>query len=181
MCKHIEELLSKRGLGVAGVEQFIYTLGPGSFTGLRVINAFIRALHLVYGTDKKFVPLNLFEVYLKNAAKSKLILKISRAQGFVMGLDPNGQFICRDYKLKELISLLFKETLNSQVYLLGEWDEAYEDKQFVSLDLKKINLNDFYLKISHFIYESSFETKARDAILDPLYAKKSSAEENLKI
>ena len=69
----IAALLAKHGLSKTDIDAFIVVSGPGSFTGLRVGLAAIKALAEIL--QKPIVPVSLLEV----------VALASRAQGKVVG------------------------------------------------------------------------------------------------
>jgi tRNA threonylcarbamoyladenosine biosynthesis protein TsaB len=70
----IDTLLKKHGLGKTDLDAFLVVSGPGSFTGLRVGLAAIKALAEIL--DKPIVPVSLLELVALAAATQGTILAV---------------------------------------------------------------------------------------------------------
>jgi tRNA threonylcarbamoyladenosine biosynthesis protein TsaB len=90
------ELTAEAGLTLGGFDRFAVTIGPGSFTGIRV--ALAAAHGLALGTGKPVTGINVFDVLAAQAAESgipapNLVVAIDsrRTELFVQRFDPAGQ------------------------------------------------------------------------------------------
>ena len=78
----IATLLAKRALSKADVDAFVVVSGPGSFTGLRVGLAAIKALAEIL--HKPIVPVSLLEVIaLASQSKGKVVAALDAGRGEV--------------------------------------------------------------------------------------------------
>jgi len=67
---HIHSLLRDAGLDMTAVDAFAVTVGPGSFTGVRVGIALVKGM--AYATGKSVIPLSSLELLALNAKTSSL-------------------------------------------------------------------------------------------------------------
>jgi tRNA threonylcarbamoyladenosine biosynthesis protein TsaB len=78
----IAALLSRHGFGKTQVDAFVVVAGPGSFTGLRVGLAAIKALAEILG--KPIVPISLLEVVaLSSRAQGRVVAALDGGRGEV--------------------------------------------------------------------------------------------------
>jgi tRNA threonylcarbamoyladenosine biosynthesis protein TsaB len=75
----IAELLAKHGLSKSDIDAFIVVSGPGSFTGLRVGLAAIKALAEILG--KRIVPVSLLEVIAASSGAGKVMALLDAGRG----------------------------------------------------------------------------------------------------
>ena len=82
LVSQISGLLAKHGLGKSDIDAFVVVSGPGSFTGLRVGLAAIKALAEILG--KPIVPVSLLEVIaLASGKQGKVMALIDAGRGDV--------------------------------------------------------------------------------------------------
>jgi len=67
---HIHSLLRDVGIDMAAIDAFAVTVGPGSFTGVRVGIALVKGM--AYATGKPIIPLSSLELLALNAKASSL-------------------------------------------------------------------------------------------------------------
>jgi len=67
---HIHSLLRDAGLDITALDAFAVTVGPGSFTGVRVGIALVKGM--AYATGKPVIPLSSLELLALNAKASSL-------------------------------------------------------------------------------------------------------------
>jgi tRNA threonylcarbamoyladenosine biosynthesis protein TsaB len=117
----IAELLAKQGLTKSHIDAFIVVSGPGSFTGLRVGLAAIKALAEILG--KPIVPVSVLEVIAVGSNQTGKVLAALEAG--------RGEVYAGEYELEESARpvrerLLTREELESAAsgWLLATPDEA---------------------------------------------------------
>lgn len=105
----IAALLHKHGLGKTDIGGFIVVSGPGSFTGLRVGLAAIKALAEIL--QKPIVPVSLLE----------LVATASRAQGKVVAALDGGrrEVFFGAYEIAGEVQILREELLSHAEFLLA--------------------------------------------------------------
>jgi len=54
--ENVDKLLHRQGLSIGDVTDLVVTLGPGSFTGIRVALAFCKGIHAATGIPLKGIP-----------------------------------------------------------------------------------------------------------------------------
>ncbi len=163
----IEKCLHKANLELNDIDVFCSSIGPGSFTGIRIGVSTVKAFS--YANDKKVLPITSFETlaYNTNVNKNKLCL-ISARHGnyYACGYDKNNKVILPP---SFLTSDEIKKSSDKFVFICDEKTPEFKSK--------KANLKKGFIK--------AVQSKIDNATLDretliPLYVKKSQAEEEIK-
>lgn len=126
----VDNLFKMTNLKISDVDRVAVTIGPGSFTGIRIGVSIAKGL--VYGTDKEIVGVNELDVIAANAeSRDEVIVPLidarkqrvySSAYRFVDGnLDRE-----RDYENGDLVELL-KDLKGEKFVFIGDGATAYED------------------------------------------------------
>ncbi|MBN1456926.1 MAG: tRNA (adenosine(37)-N6)-threonylcarbamoyltransferase complex dimerization subunit type 1 TsaB [Sedimentisphaerales bacterium] len=135
----IEQLLKKHNCGISDLKQIFITIGPGSFTGLRI--AVSTAKMFALATNVKIVAVNTMDVIAQNAndimrdSKNKInrivtILDAKRKQFYVASYkNIDDGWIKTTTDCLMTADDIIKEfaDMNDPVYLLGEGLHYYKD------------------------------------------------------
>lgn len=167
----IDEILNKNNLTLGDIDCYAVNVGPGSFTGIRIGLATIKAF--LFSQNKKCVVLNSFDLLSYNI----------KDKDFIVMLDSgNKDFYYAEYsdnKLKNLSNidentlLEYAKSKNLKVYASSDDKEKISSLlvNFIDADMSTI-LNIASSKIQNGEF-------AKNTDLCPLYIKKSQAENSL--
>ena len=159
---YVEELMQELNCTLQDFDFFVAVIGPGSFTGIRIGVATVKALCLA--TSKKAMALTSFDLlaYSDNVFEKSLCLVNAN----------HGNFYCAGYENKKMTvkpCFLTKETII----------EKYADYSFVSAteeDFKGVVIADLVSGLQNAI-ESGDKPIIDCNLIEPLYVKRSQAEE----
>ena len=160
----IEQLLKKANLSLSEVDFFASVTGAGSFTGIRIGVSTIKALCLAY--QKKAVAVTSFDTIAYNKKDEKVLAVINAGHGgyYACGYNKNKVEIEPCYILADKLAELEKESKILGFEDIEDFSTQVED----NVEGLKLAVND---KANELI----------DAdILNPLYVRKSQAEEGRK-
>ncbi|KAF2956418.1 tRNA (adenosine(37)-N6)-threonylcarbamoyltransferase complex dimerization subunit type 1 TsaB [Marinitoga sp. 38H-ov] len=122
----IDSLLKKNNLNLENIDLFGCTIGPGSFTGIRISIASIQGL--LFNTNKKVVPIISTELIYNNYNGDKnkkiAILKKARVDAAYVHIFENGKTIFEP----NLISINNLKNIIQDSILLGEESLFFKEK-----------------------------------------------------
>ncbi len=157
-----EKLLIKAGLKLEDADFFAVVTGAGSFTGIRIGVATVKALCLAY--KKPCLNITSFDTIAYNKEKGKVLAVIDAKH--------DGYYICGYEDQKVTVPPLFVH---------GKDLENYSDYEFLSVkDLKEISAKGVSVAdglIKAIDKKKGLSTYSYDTVT-PLYVRKSQAEEN---
>ena len=166
----IEEGLNKTALNLADLDFIACAVGPGSFTGIRIGVATVKALCLA--ENKKCLPLTSFDILAYNTTEAKTLAVIDAGHNgfYVCGYDGGKVVLPPSFVFGEKVKELAEEysVVSSKPLPL---DFFKDGKKIIS----SASLKDGFLR--------AIEIKANRgeivsaAELNPLYVRKSQAEE----
>jgi tRNA threonylcarbamoyladenosine biosynthesis protein TsaB len=111
----IAELLAKHGFGKKDIGAFIAVSGPGSFTGLRVGLAAIKALAEVL--KKPIVPVSLLEaIAMSGGATNKIVAAIDAGRGEVYVGEYDGMYSRQEPREQLLTKEEFEARVRGSVF-----------------------------------------------------------------
>jgi tRNA threonylcarbamoyladenosine biosynthesis protein TsaB len=192
LTQEFQNLINKFGFASSEISEVLCAHGPGSFTGLRVGLNFAKSISYVNKLQLILTPSyrsyldptnnsdeNLKTIVLLNAFKNQIFL---------------AEYMFSDQKISEILwptiitpeEIMIRYKNESQIQILGDGFETYESlfdenfkKKCIFANLKNINPSlrqaELYFKYDHCL---KF-TKVDPLLAEPLYIKKSEAEENL--
>ena len=131
----IEELLQEAQLTLAQIDVYACNVGPGSFTGIRVGVATLKAFLTVY--EKKAVAVNSLEILAYNTkGRVKTAMDAGRGYWYVAEFE-NGQCVKEPYLSEEQPqnAVLFEEAKNNS-------------QEFVAVVLDKVRRGAYAEKLS---------------------------------
>jgi tRNA threonylcarbamoyladenosine biosynthesis protein TsaB len=189
----IEKLLKKHNFTVSDLKQIFITIGPGSFTGLRI--AVSTAKMFALATDVKIVAVNTMDVIAQNADnvvrdnnykvnRIVTILDAKRKQFYVASYknSDNGWIKTTEDCLMEANDVV-KEfaDVNDPVYLLGEGLHYYKDK--FDIDGVEVVDDQYWMATAKKAYKVGYKMAqeklfADPATLRPFYLRRPEAEVN---
>ncbi|MBQ3234654.1 MAG: tRNA (adenosine(37)-N6)-threonylcarbamoyltransferase complex dimerization subunit type 1 TsaB [Clostridia bacterium] len=153
----VENLLEKAGIELSDIDVFSTVVGPGSFTGIRIGVATVKAW--AYAFNKKVLPVTSFEVLAYNSVEKRVLCAIDARHDnyYACGFDGGEMSISPRFVNGEELNNLCKD------YTLVTDKGADYVKGLILAIEKKLPL----------------ATDDREALI-PLYVKKSQAEEERK-
>lgn len=126
----IDNLFKMTGLSIADVDRVAVTIGPGSFTGIRIGVAIAKGL--VYGIDKKIVGINELDVIAYNAeSRDEIIVPLidarkQRVYYSTYKYDNDKLVRISDYKDGDL-DIVLEELKDEKCIFTGDGTIAYGD------------------------------------------------------
>ena len=126
----IEKLLEETGLKISDIDVFAASLGPGSFTGLRIGVATVKAF--AYAGEKKVIGVSSLEVlannlnYFSGVVAPILDARNNRVFG---GIYYNGKAIVDDatYELEDYLDTIEKNLNGREIIFVGNGVNSYKD------------------------------------------------------
>ncbi|MBR6788942.1 MAG: tRNA (adenosine(37)-N6)-threonylcarbamoyltransferase complex dimerization subunit type 1 TsaB [Clostridia bacterium] len=168
----IDRCLSELDVKLSDLDFFACVIGPGSFTGIRIGMATIKAFAYVY--SKPVVPVTSLELLAYNNSGEDTILSIMDAS--------NGMryVAVYDEKMNVLLPPSCLSTAELQEFLLtvDEPYGAYID-EILSSEIKGIVPNNFEKAFSLAV-ENNFRSALDGNLLEPIYIRKPQAERDLE-
>lgn len=183
----IDEILKETNTNLSDIDLFACSIGPGSFTGLRIGISTIKAFCDV--TNKKVIGISSLESLAYNVTNSGLIASIIDAKNdnvyFSLFNLENGVYILKEKFIADNINnilTILKKYNNSNITFVG-------DGAIVHQELLKRNFSNIYFsanneQTSRSIAFSAFDkfqkgiTQSSSSLM-PLYLRKSQAERAL--
>ncbi|HWA05523.1 MAG TPA: tRNA (adenosine(37)-N6)-threonylcarbamoyltransferase complex dimerization subunit type 1 TsaB [Ignavibacteria bacterium] len=156
---------------IKDIDAIAVTVGPGSFTGIRVGLALAKGIAL--GLDKKIIPVSNFDLTLTRLPeilpeKTYCVLLESKLPEYYYAVYKNGQITEKGSEtLENLVKILDKDTI-----LVGDFDDETQLKHcyFSVLNVKdSLNEYDSMLKIAGRGFSSGLAAEVKD--VKPLYVK----------
>ena len=65
LAKNVDSLIKKNTFSISNLDYILLSIGPGSYSGLRVGSSFVKGLS--YAIKKKIIPINTFESMIVNS------------------------------------------------------------------------------------------------------------------
>lgn len=164
MMTEIDSALNSSGLSIADLDFIAVTVGPGSFTGIRIGVSAVKAFSYAYGKD--VLPLTSFDTiaYNKEGEKVLAVIDARHDNYYVCGYSSGRVCLPPTFIDGEKLDELSKEfKLLSSTPLIGHDSEVVDVCEGF---IRAIDKN------------SHLKTSDRESIV-PLYIKKSQAEEGL--
>lgn len=163
---HVDNILNKNSLKIADIDAFGIVVGPGSFTGIRVGIATIKAF--AYATKKPVVAMSVFDVLAETISNGTCILNCT-SNSVYFGKFKGGKLIDSG-----VIDLSNVENLK-EIELFCLEEEHLTDKIAY-----KCNVITCYNDLLADMFWRCFETKSFSKNIEPLYLQLSQAERNLE-
>ncbi len=159
----VEELMEKAGFTLSDADFFCAVTGAGSFTGIRIGVATIKAL--CFATGKPTLAVTSFDTLAYNEKDGKVLALIDAKH--------NGFYACgyKDGKVIFNPAYLMRDAVEK---LVGEYDTIVSFEQINGFNIKVVSVADGLI--------NAIERKREDISSDietltPLYVRKSQAEE----
>ena len=166
LMKEIEKALEKSETELKDIDVFACSIGPGSFTGIRIGVSTAKAF--AYALSKKVLGVTSFESLAYNIvekAKKLTVIDARHDNFYACGFDENNEVIIPPcFKTKQEIIDLYGDFL------------IVSDVEIDGLSCVKGNLFDGFIKAVEAKIDNA--TYDRESLI-PLYVKKSQAEEEL--
>ena len=160
----IEKCLAEAGFDKKDIDVFVCAIGPGSFTGIRIGVATVKAL--AYALGKKVLGVTSFESLAYNVSdgrKKLAVIDARHANYYVCGYDASGK-----------INLSPRFVTLDELKKLSEEYEIVSDTETGIAGAIVANVKDGFIKAAI----ANLGNSSEDAeTLVPLYVKKSQAEE----
>ena len=158
----VEKMCADNDFSLADADFFACVIGPGSFTGIRIGVATVKAMCMAF--NKPRIAITSFDTLAYNMSDGKILT--------IFDAKHNGFYVC-GYQDKKVIlppAYLMREDLEK---LFSEYT-VVSDNLVNGIDLKVVSVSDGLAKaISQNLDKIAHDTDA----LTPLYVRKSQAEE----
>ena len=159
LAKNIDSLIKKNTFSISNLDYILLSIGPGSYSGLRVGSSFVKGLS--YAIKKQIIPINTFESMIVNSnlSGSYYVALYSHknyvfAQEFLDG-EAFSEQVCDKisnlkkipiygYALNKIENIQYNEEKPSAIKMI-----EYFNQNFESLTKKQKDINDIsptYLK-----------------------------------
>jgi len=162
----IDSLLSENGLTIADIDIFGAVVGPGSFTGVRIGLATLKAFN--NALNKKLIKINAFEAFANIIKNGVLVLSSTKTSVYFAKIENSRILEMGVAEIDKLGDLL----KNSKCYIIEESLKNILNAEFVN-NYENVIISAFEDKIK----KSDF---TNDQDFAPLYLQVSQAELNLK-
>lgn len=163
---HVDNILNKNHLKISDIDVFGVVVGPGSFTGIRVGVATIKAF--AYASKKPVVAVSVFDVLAKNVGSGTCILNCTSNSVYF------GEFNCRNLCNSGVIDLIKLENLERRELF------CLEEEHLTDKIAYKCNVITCYLDLLADAFERCLYAKKFSKNIEPLYLQLSQAERNLE-
>ena len=163
----VEQLLSEVHLGVNQVKKVFVSVGPGSFTGVRIGLTFAKIL--AWAKDIPIVPVSSLEVLASSSNYEVLVPILNARRGFVYAgiYDKELNIMMND-------NYILLEDLKNKVF-------SYKNVTYVSCDDFDFIINSPEYKLENVIKKHYDDAGVNPHSLVPHYLKKTEAEEKLGV
>lgn len=160
----LEKLLTESNFDLNCASFFAVVVGPGSFTGIRIGVATVKALCFAY--NKPFLSITSLDTLAYNERGGKVLALIDAKH--------NGFYACgyNDKKVELQPSYLLRDKVEQ---LTKEYDLVVSSTDIEGISVKKVDLD---LGLINAIDENLDNVNSDISSLTPLYVRKSQAEEN---
>lgn len=161
----VDKLLKKNNIKPIDINKIFVSIGPGSFTGIRVGVTFAKVM--AWSLNIEIIPFSSLELIASSSSEQIIVPLIDARRGYVFGgiYDQNLNVLLPD----QYIPL---ENLVNQA-------KIYDNKEFVSLDSFEIPTVMPSVDIRKLVAKHSNDTGVNPHALNPNYLKKTEAEEKL--
>ena len=161
----VDELLKKNNIKPTDVNKIFVSIGPGSFTGIRVGVTFAKVM--AWSLNIEIIPFSSLELIASSSSEQIIVPLIDARRGYVFGgiYDQNLNVLLPD----QYIPL---ENLVNQA-------KIYSNSVFVSLDSFEIPTVMPSVDIRKLVAKHSNDIGVNPHALNPNYLKKTEAEEKL--
>ena len=158
----VENLLEKANTSIKDINGFVAVIGPGSFTGIRIGVSTVKAL--AYAFNKPVLAVTSFDVlaYNKRGGKRLAVIDAMHDNFYACGYDG------------EVISLAPSFITKSEVEKLSNEYEILSVSEIDGISVTKCSLLDGLINA---VNAKINEFKLGVEVLEPLYVRKSQAEE----
>ncbi len=181
----IDEILKKIDLNIEDIDVFASTLGPGSFTGIRVGMASMKAF--AQGLNKKFFGITILEIMANSVQKENTVIYpiIDAKRNEIYA----AAYVNKNNKLnlKTDIKLMSKEKFFNNIQ--NEDTICYLKYENIQVDLFEKNSKISFIELEHVDMKSFNEIilkekenleKANNVMFTPAYIMKPDAKTNFK-
>lgn len=173
----IKEALKKNDLDLKDFDLFATTLGPGSFTGVRVGLSFIKAFAYIYGRKVYGMStLDIMKASINTEHKVYPALDAKRKEVYTIDYERNS-FI---YKIMDIENYIYNLKKNNAIAVLLNDDNNLVETLKKSSKIKMFILEKIDLKIMNMVIEKNKAEIKNIYDLMPVYIRESDAETNLK-
>ncbi|MDD5018708.1 MAG: tRNA (adenosine(37)-N6)-threonylcarbamoyltransferase complex dimerization subunit type 1 TsaB, partial [Eubacteriales bacterium] len=123
----VDDCLKKAGLGIHDIDLYCCAIGPGSYTGLRIGTAMIRAF--AHASSKPAIGVNTLDALAQNAAETDTLVcpVIDARRGEVYTATYSAGIRITDYRAVPLATVL-DELSGKETLFLGDAAVNYQDK-----------------------------------------------------
>lgn len=162
----VDNILSKNGLNLDDIDVFGAVVGPGSFTGVRIGLATLKAFN--NALNKKLVKVDSFEAFAETIQNGVLILSSTKTAVYYAKFETS-KIIDMGVAEIDKLNEVFK---GNKLYIIEENLKNIENTEFID-NYETLVLKEFERKINEkeFVLDKDFA---------PLYLQLSQAELNLK-
>jgi len=163
---HIDEVLKANNIELKDIDSFAIVTGPGSFTGIRVGMATIKAFS--YALGKPVIAFNMFE----------LVSKFNKNGVFISECTSNSVYYSKieNYKIIE-VGVEEKSNLNMFENIIVLKEEHFLESEAYKYNVLIINN---YIDLVFEQIKNDFKNKTFSVSPEPYYVQKSQAERNLE-
>ena len=171
LINYIEKAVTDKNIELSDLDAFASIVGPGSFTGIRVGMAVVKAMS--FALNKNIIASNMFEVVAKTVKTGYFILN-STMTTIYYGKIKNAKLIDAGYIKKDQFATMVGE---DKVFALKQEqmsvESAYKDIEYID------NIDALIIENVKHKFEKQAFTLDKD--FTPMYVQLSQAEENLKV
>ena len=171
LINYIEKAVTDKNIELGDLDAFASIVGPGSFTGIRVGMAVVKAMS--FALNKNIIASNMFEVVAKTVKTGYFILN-STMTTIYYGKIKNAKLIDAGYIKKDQFATMVGE---DKVFALKQEqmsvESAYKDIEYID------NIDALIIENVKTKFEKQAFTIDKD--FTPMYVQLSQAEENLKV
>lgn len=174
----VDELLKETNISIDNIDMFVVSVGPGSFTGIRIGVATIKGM--AQALNRKVIPVTSLEGLIQMADSENVCAIINARHGNVYAqIKLNGKLLEADcYEINEVIAKL--NELGEKLVIVGDATEEFSDllKEKTNCEIfeKKVELSsDIGEYALNRYYEDKNVAKIPHEIL-PIYLRKAQPE-----
>lgn len=177
----VDELLKKTNTNIKDIDLFACDIGPGSFTGIRIGVATIKAFLDV--TNKKAVGVTSLEILAENVQEDGIICSVidAKNQNAYFGIfEKNGKDLkqIEEFKFDNINNIVnYVKNINKKIIFVGDGSIAYKD--MIQCELENVEVLEEGKLNARNIGKAAFRKKEKAVEtndLKPIYLRKSNAE-----